>query len=429
MKYWKNKRKALVKSLPVIAILIAGILALNTICGGTASFVAIDVAVAVIIGIYISHKKSVEQYNAVKFQDAFDYMEQFSFAFLRRGQIEEALSETRELFGDGKMRDTLENALLYLERGYDMEGRRKALSYIEKEYPTALIVKLHDYMVRAESYGGDVRRAVSILKKEQYAKKLSMWEFAKELKVKRKNCIFSCVAGGIISAIMTFLAPDREALSGNIVYQAGLLFFCVMSCLVIAFSYRKTVVDLLADKRMYSDEEIRDKLKRYISGKGFLSKIMLKKVIGQEMRFAFTEWILSVTLLLETHNVEGAIEESLETSPYCMKPFLMEFVDKVHENPGEVTPYVGFLEDFSFPEVRSSMRLLYSLSIGTVESVEDAITHLIEQNSNSLKSLENEKKDLRLAELNMLFMFPVVITSVKLITDMSVILLYFISRI
>ena len=33
MKDWENKRKALVKSLPVIAILIAGILALNTICG------------------------------------------------------------------------------------------------------------------------------------------------------------------------------------------------------------------------------------------------------------------------------------------------------------------------------------------------------------------------------------------------------------
>ena len=66
MKDWENKRKALVKSLPVIAILTAGILALNTICGGSASFVAIDVAVAVIIGIYISHKKSVEQYNAVK---------------------------------------------------------------------------------------------------------------------------------------------------------------------------------------------------------------------------------------------------------------------------------------------------------------------------------------------------------------------------
>ncbi|MBQ9342269.1 MAG: hypothetical protein IJT81_07930 [Lachnospiraceae bacterium] len=429
MKDLKDRGKHLCKSLPVIAFMLAGILALNTICGGSVSFAAIDIAVAIIIGLYISHMKSVEQYNTVKFQDAFDYMEQFSFAFLRKGQIGEALNETKELFCDGKMRETLDGAISFLAEEYDMEGRRKALSYIEKEYPTALIVKLHDYIIRAESYGGDIRRAISILKKEQCAKKLSIWEFAKELKVKRKNCILSCAAGGIISATMTFLAPDREALSGNIVYQAGLLFFCVMSCLVIALSYKKTVVDLLADKRMYSDEEIRDKLKRYISGKVFLSKIMLKKVIGQEMRFAFTEWILSVTLLLETHNVEGAIEESLETSPYCMKPFLMEFVDKVHENPGEVTPYVGFLEDFSFPEVRSSMRLLYSLSIGTVESVEEAITHLIEQNSNSLKSLENEKKDLRLAGLNMLFMLPVVITSVKLITDMSVILLCFISRI
>ena len=426
----KNKRIVckLRKSIPIVLLMVAGILALNTICGAGISFIAVDVVVAAISGIYISGMIEKEKMYYSKARDAFDYMEQLSFAFVRNGQVVEALEETRALFDGGRMKETLDQTMKYLDEEFEMDGRRKALKYIEQQYPTALIVKLHDYMVRAESYGGDIRRAISILKNEQYERKLSMREFAKQLKVKRKNCIFSCLAGMLISGIMILFAPDRNALTENIIYRISLMVFSILSCLIVAFAYKKTVIDFLEDKKMYSDDEMRDKLKRYISGKGFLNRIVLKKVIGNEMRFAFTEWILSITLLLESHNVEGAIEESLVTAPYCMKPYLMEFVDKVHENPGEIAPYSEFLEDFSFSEVKSSMRLLYALSVGTVDSLGEAVTHLIEQNSSSLKMLEEERKDARLAEMSMLFMMPVALTSLKLIADMSVILLYFISR-
>lgn len=420
--------KAVLKCGPMMLIMSAGILAFNTICGGRYSFIAIDVVVALISGFYISGKISGKKNNYNKLEEAFDYMEQLSFAFIRNGQVAEALNETAALFTEGKMHDTLNEAITLLDEEYDMTGRRKALEHIEVEYPTSLIVKLHDYMVRAETYGGDVKRAISVLKNEQYEKKLSMKEYGKQLGIRRKNCILSCIAGGLISGVMILFAPDKDALIGNIVYQISLMLFSCLSCFIIAFTYKKTVVDFLKDKRIYSDEELRDKLKRYISGSGFLNKIMLKKVLGREMRFAFNEWILSVTLLLESHNVEGAIEASLDTAPYCMKPYLMEFVDKVHDNPGNITPYIEFLEDFSFPEVKSSMRLLYSLSVGTLDSIGEAVTHLIEQNGNSLKGLEDEKRDANLAGLSMIFMLPVALTSFKLIADMSLILLYFISR-
>ena len=418
----------LCKSLPAIGVVAAGILAVNTICGGRVSFIIVDLVVAAVTGIYVSVKREQEKEYYDKLQDAFDYMEQLSFAFIRTGQVSEALGETRALFESGNMRETLDKAITCLDEEFDIAGRRKALTIIEREYPTSLIVKLHDYMVRAENYGGDVRRAVSILKNEQYERKLSMKEFAKQLGIKRKNCIFSCLAGALISGIMIMFVPDKSALTESSIYQISLMIFSVLSCMIILFSYKKTVVDFLADKKMYSDEQMRDKLKRYISGKGFLDRIVLKKVIGDEVRFAFTEWILSVTLLLESHNVEGAIEESIETAPYCMKPYLMEFVDKVRKHPGELSPYAEFLEDFSFSEVKSSMRLLYSLSVGSVDSVGDAITHLIEQNASALKGVEDERREARLAGMSLMFMIPVALTSLKLIADMSVILIHFISK-
>ena len=69
-------------------------------------------------------------------------MEQLSFAFLRKGQVAKALDEARTLFSAGKMRETLNNAIGILDEEFDMEGRRKALSYIEREYPTSLLTKL-----------------------------------------------------------------------------------------------------------------------------------------------------------------------------------------------------------------------------------------------------------------------------------------------
>ncbi|MBO4214427.1 MAG: hypothetical protein J5876_05545, partial [Lachnospiraceae bacterium] len=162
--------KAVLKCGPMMLIMSAGILAFNTICGGRYSFIAIDVVVALISGFYISGKISGEKNNYNKLEEAFDYMEQLSFAFIRNGQVAEALNETAALFTEGKMHDTLNEAITLLDEEYDMTGRRKALEHIEVEYPTSLIVKLHDYMVRAETYGGDVKRAISVLKNEQYEK-------------------------------------------------------------------------------------------------------------------------------------------------------------------------------------------------------------------------------------------------------------------
>ncbi len=416
------------KSVPIIVLILAGILAFNTICGGRVSFVIVDIVVAVITAVYVSAELEREKEYYDKFHDAFDYMEQLSFAFVRTGQVAEALEETKALFDHGKMKETLAKAVGCLGEEFDMTGRREALAIIEKEYPISLMVKLHDYMVRAENYGGDVRRAIAILKNEQYERKLSVKEFAKQLGIKRRNCIFSCLAGALVSGIMVFFVPDRSALLENTIYQFSLMIFTILSCVIIAFAYKKTVIDFLADKKMYSDEQMRDKLRRYISGRGFLNRIVLKKIIGNEVRFAFTEWILAVTLLLESHNVEGAIEESLETAPYCMKPYLLEFMDKVRRYPGAITPYTEFLEDFSFSEVKSSMRLLYSLSAGVIDSVGDAISHLIEQNLSAIKGVEEARRESCLAGMSMMFMMPVALTSLKLIADMSVILIYFITK-
>ena len=112
---------------PMMLIMSAGILAFNTICGGRYSFIAIDVVVALISGFYISGKISGEKNNYNKLEEAFDYMEQLSFACIRNGQVAEALNETAALFTEGKMHDTLNEAITLLDEEYDMTGRRKAL--------------------------------------------------------------------------------------------------------------------------------------------------------------------------------------------------------------------------------------------------------------------------------------------------------------
>ncbi|MCR5374509.1 MAG: hypothetical protein K6E39_03940, partial [Lachnospiraceae bacterium] len=67
----KNNRivHRLRKSVPIIVLILAGILAFNTICGGRVSFVIVDIVVAVITGVYVSAGLEREKEYYDKFHD------------------------------------------------------------------------------------------------------------------------------------------------------------------------------------------------------------------------------------------------------------------------------------------------------------------------------------------------------------------------
>ncbi|MBQ7077244.1 MAG: hypothetical protein IJM91_03810 [Lachnospiraceae bacterium] len=411
----------------IVLVALAIVIGFNYICESEICFIIPQCIMAVITAIYIGKKAKEEKSERQRVNEAFDYLEQVSFAFMRSGKIDAALRETYLLFKDGRMKEALALTLDKLKTHVADDDKSKIFTELEETYPINHVNKLHSYMLDAEKYGGHTRRAIFILKREQYRSKERILLYIENVRLKRKSVVMSCFAGMIVSLVMIAFAPERQALTGNSIFKFSVLLYVIALCAIAIYAYKKTVGNYLIERRIYSDDELLKKLKKYYHKEKFIGRRTLYKILSNEIRYAFTEWILSVALLLETHNVEGAIRESASKAPVLLKPYISTFLKTLKKSPQDPSAYIDFLDEFAFPEVTSSMRLLYSLSIGTLDNIEDAIDHILEQNDLYILTVKKELEDKKMAGLSLLFMMPVVVTSFKLIADMSVILLFFVS--
>ena len=94
-----------------------------------------------------------KMYEQKRFADAVTYMEQMLYAFQKSGKIITALRETGEIFEDGQMRRTVDEAVAYLERGEaaSEEGLfREALGIIETSYQCPKIRVVHELLLNEE---------------------------------------------------------------------------------------------------------------------------------------------------------------------------------------------------------------------------------------------------------------------------------------
>ena len=105
-----------------------------------------------------------------------------------------------------------------------------------------------------------------------------------------------------------------------------------------------------------------------------------KKRLCREIEKVYPDWLLEMALLLQSDNVHNAIEKSLDTSPLVLRADLRKLSDDLVTHPTDLGPYIGFFDFLPLANVRSSMKLLYSISIfGAVdESVQ--ISELVERN-------------------------------------------------
>ena len=152
-----------------------------------------------------------------------------------------------------------------------------------------------------------------------------------------------------------------------------------------------------------------------------------EKNIKGNIQSAFPNWLMDLVLLLQSENVQVALEKSRAHVPGVLKEDLEELVARLEINPEDAEPYHRFLEVFALPEVASTMSMLYSLSIGNSGNAKRQIAELIEKNQKMLDVAEAARMKDKNSGMYLLFLAPVVTASLKLVIDMAVFMLSFLS--
>lgn len=153
----------------------------------------------------------------------------------------------------------------------------------------------------------------------------------------------------------------------------------------------------------------------------------MRKNLVKEIKYAFPNWLLDIVLLLQSENVQVALQKSREHVPGVLREELFDLTDRLELQPESSEPYHLFLKEFSIPEVHSAMGILYSLSIGNSGNADKQISELVEKNLELLDDTEKELLRNSSSGMYLLFLLPVVVASFKLIVDMVFMMLAFVN--
>jgi hypothetical protein len=85
------------------------------------------------------------------------------------------------------------------------------------------------------------------------------------------------------------------------------------------------------------------------------------------------------------------------------------------------------MQEFQIPEVHAAMSMLFSLSIGNSGGADRQLGELITQNLEMLDVAERERLQDKSSGMYLLFLAPVLTASMKLVVDMALFMLSFLS--
>lgn len=406
-----------------------------------------------------------------RFLDVCSYMEQLCSSFQKDGKILNALKDTSQI-SDGHLKTLIEEAVVYVERGVDTNGNiyREAFDIIEKEYFCKRMNSLHEFMIKVELSGGDFHTSLNIILKD-----LHLWMertilFQKNIAVTKVNyvlvlflSIVSCTMATILSTISNSQTASLSMfldITGSPLYQAMTALF-ILSCIAsIILIYKKLTGSWLdqykSEKLILNDYEIsmhynpKKALNKIIpwiiipaltAGVLFLFekywaiiiclvvcifilnipniklKIARKNTI-EEIKMAFPEWLREITLNVQYQTIQMAIQYSHDNTPIVLKEPIQKLISGLDKNPKGIEPYHIFLSEFDISDIKSAMRILYSMSELSHNKSQEMLQVLTERNYVMIDKAEKIYDKNRLATIKQLLYVPMIFSMCKIFVDL-----------
>lgn len=424
----------------------------------------------IIINVY---KRMFEQ---KRFADAATYIQQMLYSYQKSNKILASLVETRELFDGGMMLDVIEQAIEYFKAGKSQTEKgvaTEALEIIEKQYECVKIHTMHQLLLSCENYGGDYNDSLNILLADTDNWKKRGYRLQQEKKKSHIDNIISISVATVLCAVAlyvldamqkTFPSNDfKESVFSVPIIQLSSLLFILAMLFVLVKSFKKLTSNWLQGEKLHSDEFVlgsyktvlnynknKERKKSLVYATPFLigmlvafvyEKVLIgailggvsvfmlmqhnigyslaKKDVNNELHMALPQWLMEIALLLQMNNVQVSIQKSIGGAAEVLKPELEKLVERLRKEPSKLSSYTDFCKDFDIPEATSSMKMLHARSEAGIGDATVQIRNLIQQ----VNELQDYADDIRSKEIvfqtKMIFSYPVVAATLKLLIDMS----------
>lgn len=375
------------------------------------------------------------KYQQRRFSDINVYMEQFLYSFQKTGKVLTTLQEVKQLFGSGDMYDTITKAEEHILHTYDEKTvEQGGLSLIEAAYPYTGLVTMHRFALQVEKNGGDYRKPIALLLEARRLWADRVYMLLKAKKKQRAEIVLSVGMSLILCSAIYYMARRMDIdVASHPVAQIGTLIVLLTDIWILYLADKRFTADYInrgqdADtkKLMASYHFLKDETKKGILNR--LGRLAAKRSVGRAVEIAFPQWLMQVSLLLQSENVQVAVFKSYDDAPEILKPALSELIFELQKNPTQLKPYQDFLSEFALPEVRSAMKMLYSLSEGTGGEAGAQIEDIIHRNQVLLDRSEKMKNEDTLAGMYALFLAPQITGGCKLVVDMVLLMVVYLSN-
>lgn len=363
------------------------------------------------------------RYGQRQFVEINSYMEQFLYSFQKSGKILVTLKDVEKLFANGVMHTHIQEAIAYIEDTYDEDYvEKRALAMIEREYPIHHVAMIHRFALQVEEKGGEYGEAIRLMLDARRMWADRSYELLKEKKRKRTQILISVLVSLLLCSVFVYVA-ERVSLSitGFAIVKVVTLLTLLLDLWILYLADRKLSMESMDET--YDEKELLrqyEKVKRSEEKKhAELGTRIAKKNVSRALQKMFPQWLLEVSLLLQSENVQVAIMESYDEAPVLMKPALRELIQKLQLRPTDMEPYLEFLQEYALPEVQSSMKMLYALSEGTGGNANNQISDIIRRNQLLLDQAQKMKNEDVLGGLYALFLAPQLTGGAKMLVDMG----------
>lgn len=363
------------------------------------------------------------RYGQRQFVEINSYMEQFLYSFQKSGKILVTLKDVEKLFANGVMHTRIQEAIAYIEDTYDEDYvEKRALAMIEREYPIHHVAMIHRFALQVEEKGGEYGEAIRLMLDARRMWADRSYELLKEKKRKRTQILISVLVSLLLCSVFVYVA-ERVSLpiTGFAIVKVVTLLTLLLDLWILYVADRKLSMESMDET--YDEKELLrqyEKVKRSEEKKhAELGTRIAKKNVSRALQKMFPQWLLEVSLLLQSENVQVAIMESYDEAPVLMKPALRELIQKLQLRPTDMEPYLEFLQEYALPEVQSSMKMLYALSEGTGGNANNQISDIIRRNQLLLDQAQKMKNEDALGGLYALFLAPQLTGGAKMLVDMG----------
>lgn len=418
----------------------------------------------------------IKMYEQKRFADVTTYMEQVLYSFLKTEKVASALKETMDNFETGLMRDTIQEAIEHLETGnaYTEKGLlRESLEIIEKAYECPKLHTVHELLISAEEYGGEMEQSSFLLLNDLELWKRRGYNLQEEKKKSHTNNVLSIIVATALCAGALYALAAMPGLFGvdapyNVFKVTLVQVTSFLFLLFLLFTFAKSMRSLTRNwlkedgsrsmesvlgsyHRVVGYDEAKEKKKSLIWAAPFLiaavalfffaktwasiialtlAVVMLmqhkigldlaKRAVSEELYIVLPEWLMEMALLMQNNNVQVSILKSIPGAPELLRPELERLVERLQKEPDELSSYMDFCKDFDVPEIGSCMKMLHAISESGTGDAKVQINNLlarVQEMRNQAEEIQNKNAAYK---VKLLFSYPVIGGTIKLFADLVV---------